>query len=145
MIRIRDGSLWTATAYGIVIFGKDGRREFVSRIDGEVLNDVTGLVEDDDGKIWISSGSSFDGAYCFDGIRWRHYDVSDDPDGVQFHKIRKDREGRLWFLGLGKITPLQGAKEPGAFVYEKGVFTHWGREWGLSGSNVYSFDERVDG
>jgi hypothetical protein len=117
IILTKDGSLWTATADGLVIFRKDGRRDLVGKIDGENLNEVTGLVEDDGGDIWISSGSSFDGAYRFDGTGWRHYDISDDPEGVQFHKIRKDRQGRLWFLGLGKTTPLQGAREPGAFVY----------------------------
>jgi PAS domain S-box-containing protein len=145
MVRSKDGSLWTATAGGLVIFRNDGRRDFVGQIDDEALNEVTGIAEDDDGKIWISSGASFDGTYCFDGSRWKHYAVSDDPEGVQFHKIRKDRQGRLWFLGLGKNTPLQGAKEPGAFVYERGVFTQWAKEKGLTGINVYSFAESPDG
>src|ERR1041384_7944850 len=145
ILQTRNGDLWTATAYGLVIFKKDGRKENIESIGGKLLTEVTGLIEDDDGNIWISGGASFTGAYRLDSQGWRHFPVSDDPAGVHFHKIRRDRHGRLWFLGLSESNPLPGATEPGAFVYENGTFTHWGVDKGLVSGHVYAFDEGPDG
>ncbi len=145
ILRTSNGDLWAATAYGLMIFRKDGRKESVEKIDNKLLTEVTGLIEDDDGNIWISGGASFTGAYRLDAHGWHHFPVSDDPAGVHFHKIRKDRHGRLWFLGLSESSPLPGATEPGAYLYENGKFTHYGVDSGLASGHVYAFDEGLDG
>ncbi len=145
LIKTRDGSLWVGTSDGLEIYHPDHSVEMVTRIDSTSLYVVTGLLEDRSGNVWISSGSSFTGTFCWDGNRWTHYNVSTDREGIYIHKIRQDRHGRLWFLGMSKVSPTVVRKEPGAYLYAKGKFFAWGVEEGLLSGRVYAFAEAGDG
>ncbi|HUN65062.1 MAG TPA: ATP-binding protein [Bacteroidota bacterium] len=145
IIKTRTGDLWIATSGGLEIEHPDHSVEDVNRIGSVPLYVVTGLSEDESGGIWISSGLSFTGAYRWDGTAWTHFDVSGDEGGVHIHKIRRDRHGRLWFLGIGEISPSVTKKEPGAYLYTGHKFYKWGMESGLPAGRVYGFGEAPDG
>jgi len=108
---------------------------------GTRLGTVTGLVEDREGQIWLSSGSGFTGAFRWDGRRWERFAAAQGL-GALIHRIVRDRQGRLWFLGL---SPREaGEPGPGAFLYSGGRFERWGRERGLPSGQVYAFAQGPD-
>ena len=145
IIKTGDGSLWFATSDGIEIRHPDNSLESITHIGAMPLYVVTGLIQDRNGNIWISSGSSFTGSYRWDGHRWDHFDVTDDEGGIHIHKIRQDNFGRLWFLGIGKVSPSVLQKEPGAYLFTGGKFMRWGEEEGLINGRVYAFAQGKDG
>lgn len=144
ILQTTKGDLWIGSANGVEIRKKDGSTETIHQIQQTLLYSVTGLAEDNDGNIWISSGGSFEGAFRWDGHEWTHIPITDDSDGVMIHKIKKDRNGRLWFLGLSKKQGTSGINQPGAFVLDHGKFTHWGISEGLINGRVYAFAEGED-
>lgn len=143
----RDSVLWLATSYGIEIHYPDGSVKIINEINGTLLDMVTGLSEDMNGNIWISSGGSFAGAYKWDGKHWIWYGNGTPLAYKKVHKIRKDRRGRLWFLSLWQHKSLiDSVSSLGADVYDDGKFVeHWGVEEGLANKQVYSFAEGIDG
>jgi PAS domain S-box-containing protein len=148
IIKARDGSLWFATSNGLDIHRPDGTSESITSIRGEALFVVTGLVEDNDNCIWISSGSSFEGAYRWNGRRWDRFGLGTPLQGNKIHKIRKDSRGRLWFLAIWPSSPAvpESLATLGAYVYEKGkLVQHWAVDDGLLDNQVYSFAESEDG
>jgi PAS domain S-box-containing protein len=145
IVLARDGSLWNATSDGLEIRFADGRYKYVDQIDTTHLYSLTGLCEDSEGNMWISSGSAFSGAFRWDGRQWKRFAIGDDPENVAIHKIRKDRDGNLWFLGIGLTPRLLAKGQPGAFVYRHGSFVRWGEAEGLLHGRVYSFAEGTDG
>jgi len=136
----KDGSTLLATAGGLEIRHPDGTSKIVESIDGRRIAGLTGVCEDDDGNIWISSGGVFEGAYRWNGSQWKHFGREEGLDAPRIHKIKKDLEGRLWFLGLG----IGNAADPGAFEYKNGKFTRWSPSEGLPNGRVYSFVETRD-
>jgi PAS domain S-box-containing protein len=137
----RGGSFFLASAGGVEIC-RPGEEPTI--IPGGPKQ-VTGLAEDSAGNIWASSGAAFDGVYRWDGARWTHYPVYSDPNGARFHKIRKDRSGKLWFLGMHIQKPFGQSDGPGAFQLENGKFIRWGVPEGLLSGRVYAFEEGPDG
>jgi PAS domain S-box-containing protein len=142
LIKARDGRLWAATGRGIDIYSGNKLVESITAIGGVQLKTVTGLIEDNDSNIWISSGSTFQGVFRWDGLKWTHFDLEYPHDGVYIHKIRKDRRGRLWFLGIGPFYVY--GRQPGAFLYAGGKFQAWGKDQGLMSGRVYAFAESED-
>ncbi|MDQ7054266.1 MAG: histidine kinase dimerization/phosphoacceptor domain -containing protein [candidate division KSB1 bacterium] len=141
-----DGSLWLATSAGVLVRKPDSTVIFFDEIDGRKIYTVTGLAEDTDGHIWISSGLAFQGAYRWDGRQWRYFGTEDGLEAGHIHKIVRDRRGRLWFLGLTTAGSAPDSWEgPGAFVYERGQFEQWSTLKGLPHNRVYSFVESPDG
>ncbi len=144
ILKAQDGSLWLASSYGIGTQRIDGKMSYFSSLNGTSIYGATALAEDDSGRIWVGSGGSFSGAFRWDGKQWKHFAISDTEE-VFVHKIRKDRKGRLWFLGLGKNFSETYTHQPGAYVYSNNSFTRWGKEEGLLSGRVYSFVESDDG
>ena len=145
ILQTRNGDLWVGTADGVDIYRKGGTTDHIARIGATQLYTVTGLAEDREGNIWITSGATFDGAYRWNGREWKHFNISGDPEGARFHKIRKDRDGRLWFLGISRHYGYREAKEIGAYVQSGDRFVRWGEEEGLTNGRVYSFTQSSDG
>jgi PAS domain S-box-containing protein len=147
IISARDGSVWVATSGGILRYKSDGSIEKSETIEGRPLKVVTGIIEDNKGDIWISSGQSFDGAYKWDGTRWTHYGVKEGLDAGNVHKIRKDHKGRLWFLGLYRkdFHERNVDQEPGVFTLEGKIFSHWSKDHALPTARYYAFAEGTDG
>ncbi len=145
ILRTRDGSTWLATGNGVGVRNASGETTWTQNVLGTELGLVTGLAEDENGHVWISSGSGFEGAFRFDGERWRHYGPDQGLDAPQVHRIRKDRTGRLWFLGIGASQGREPRREPGAFAYDGRTFERWSTEEGLLAGRVYDFAEAGDG
>lgn len=147
IIRTKDGSIWIATGNGIVIRKPNGTNQTVENIYHTKLGTLTGLIEDKKGHVWISSGLSFEGAFRWDGHRWKYFGPKDGLDCGYIHKIKKDKKGNLWFLGISRKNFRYNNidNDPGAYIYENGKFFHWGTKHGLINGRVYSFAEGLDG
>jgi signal transduction histidine kinase/ligand-binding sensor domain-containing protein len=148
--RISDGSIWIGTLDGIEIHKPDGRVAHLGEILGTPLGTVTSVAEDRMHHIWVGSGASFEGAFRWDGRSWRHFGPVDGLRADRIHKIRLDRKGRPWFLGLAK--DYSGPLQPGAFLYDQGKFisvpvrdTMKPDRDGLVNGRVYCFAEGKDG
>ncbi len=140
----RDGAdLWVATGNGIEIHKGDGSIEWIDTIMNTRLGTVTGLAADSSGNMWVSSGAQFQGAFRWDGNRWRHFGYTEGLNAPRIHKIVTDREGRTWFLGIPDYE--LGGEGPGAFVYTDGRFEQWSTAQGLPSGRVYSFAQGPDG
>jgi len=145
IIRARDGSFWLGSANGVVILQPNGKKKTISTLLGTKLIDITGVTEDKKGNIWISSGSSFNGTFRWDGSSWKYFRVDDRFQWLRFHKIRKDKSGNLWFLGLSRETMGIMSNAPGAFIYDYNQFKLWGKDEGLPSCHVYAFAEGTGG
>jgi ligand-binding sensor domain-containing protein len=135
----KDGSLWIGTEDGVEIRSKDGISRFYSVINDIPLRVVTAINQDQKGHVWIGSGASFTGTFRWDGKEWRHFKLIQGLDPPYVHKIRKDKNGPLWFLGLGR--DFNEKRQPGAFQLKNGIFIHWGSKSGLIDGRVYDFEE----
>ncbi|MBI3189993.1 MAG: PAS domain S-box protein, partial [Ignavibacteriales bacterium] len=147
----RDGTLWLGTGDGVEIHiydtvGKrDGTIQWISEIEGKHLYGVTGVAEDTSGNIWISSGTTFSGAYRWDGKRWLHFDIGEHPEENRFHKIRKSVDGSLWFLGLASRGTTAGVEQPGVYQYINEQFIPFGDSENVYRNRMYAFAEGPDG
>jgi len=139
-----DGSVWTGTGDGLVIHRPDREQPTsIREVLGTPLGAVTGVAEDGQGFVWVTSGSSFAGAFRFDGRAWRHFGAAEGLAALYVHRVRIDRAGHPWFLGLGPASDPTGG--PGAFVLRDGRFERWGEPEGLQSGRVYDFAEEEDG
>ena len=145
--RTNDGTIWVGHGMGIELHRSDGTSGVIDEINGERISIVTGIAQDRDGDVWISSGGGFEGAYRWNGTQWRHFGLKDGLAARYIHRIAIDRKGRPWFLGLTgyetKSHDQMGG--PGAFVYDQGRFTRWGKDEGLLPGRVYAFEEGNNG
>jgi signal transduction histidine kinase/ligand-binding sensor domain-containing protein len=147
ILRTHDGSIWIGREEGIEIHWPNGRVEEIDRVLGTPLRVITGLAEDVGGHVWVSSGSAFEGAFRYDGRAWRHVGAREGLGPGRFHRITRDRQGRLWFLGISPGLPHElppPRNEPGAFVYAGGRFSHWGTAKGLPNARVYTVAQTAD-
>lgn len=145
ILRTRKGELWIGTADGIDIYRTNGRVDHISKVGNTTLFTITGLAEDADGGVWISSGAAFDGAFRWkDGV-WKYFSVTKPPNSSRVHKIRNDHYGRLWFLTLSRRYGYRDSVESGAYLYSDGAFQQWGTEQGLLNGRVYGFCHTLDG
>ncbi|MBI5215073.1 MAG: PAS domain S-box protein [Ignavibacteriae bacterium] len=141
----RDGTLWLGTGDGVEIHRNDSTVEWISEIEGKHLYGVTGLAQDVFGNIWISSGTTFSGAYRWDGTRWQHFDIGEHPEENRFHKIRTSFDGTLWFLGLASRGTASGIVQPGVFRFMNDEFISFGDSTNVYRNRVYAFAEGHDG
>ena len=145
ILNAKNGDLWLGTSDGVKVYKAGGGEKFYDRIGSTRLHAITGLAQDRDGNIWISSGSALGGAFRWDGNKWDHANITPDSSGIRIHRISKDREGNLWFLGLTRGAPGVDPTPPGAYVLKDGRFEPWGVREGLLNGRVYSFAEGSDG
>jgi PAS domain S-box-containing protein len=141
IIRSIDGTLWLATADGVEKHFLDGSSEIITHINNKPLYEVTAISEDKQGRIWIGSGSGFDGTYCWDGSVWKYEPIDANIKWLKIHRIKKDRKGNLWFLGLSQSTNRPYDHGPGAFRFDGKKFIRWSVSDGLVSGRVYAFCE----
>ncbi len=141
ILHTSTGDIWLGTNQGIAIRRVDGSVERITSIGNQSLAVITGLAQDRDGAIWVTSGRDYPGAFRWDGRRWRQYGAAQGLTADRVHRVKSDSQGRLWFLGLG----LTGSPEPGAFVFDGTRFERWGTSEGLLNGRVYEFAEGRDG
>lgn len=140
-----DGSVWIASAGGIER-RVDGQLAEVSQPDGESHHEVTGIGESADGRIWISSGSTFAGLYVWDGARWDHEAV--DAVGLSLgliHKVRRDARDHLWFVSLASSLGNNLTYSGGVHRLADGRIEFWEPVRQLGDVRVYDILEARDG
>ncbi|GEM_PF-1086842 len=145
IIHTRDSSLWVASSDGVEVYRRDGSYRHTTIIQNIPLYGVNGLAEDAEGNVWITSGSTFPGAFRWDGNHWTHFRLVHDTSKVYIHKIRKDRHGNLWFLGIGISDPRFHQLQPGVFLLLSGRFISITTKDGLINNRVYDMVESNDG
>jgi PAS domain S-box-containing protein len=147
ILRRRDGSLWIGTSDGIQVHTPDGESRMITSAAGYPLRVITGLAEDADGALWVSSGFAFTGVLRLDGRSWRHFGAADGLAERPYHRIVADRSRCLWFLGLETGAQADTDHPPGPAVFRRAgsVFTVWGGDQGPLRRNVYGFCDAPDG
>lgn len=141
-----NGDLWAGTLAGVSIYHPNGTVTHIDSVLGNSIASVTGIAEDRDGGVWITSGGGFQGAYRWHHNTWRYYGQDDGLLASHYHRIIPDRQGRLWFLGLADVISGAGLdQEQGAFVYDGQGLAQWGPNKGLIHGRVYAFSEASDG
>jgi len=147
ILKSSNGDIWIGNGNGLEIRSSTGKISTITSINNEQLGLVTGIAEDKWGNIWISSGSSFVGAFKWDGKSWKHYGYSEGLKSPRVHKIRNDKNGNLWFLGLAKSGDSHDSlrNDPGAFLFNGNSFQQISSNEGLLHNRVYSFVESRDG
>ncbi len=131
-----DGSIWIGNMDGLEIHKRNGQKEFLSSIGGLPLGLVTGINQDNEGHIWICAGGGAKGFFKWDGKKWSHYFA----ETINYHKIRKDQKGNLWFLGLGVKS-----SDPGGYYLKDSHFYRIDSMFSLPSNRIYSFAESEKG
>lgn len=146
IVRRRNGELWLGTADGLLIEDNAGATRSITSINGAPIPDITGVAEDATGAMWISSGSAFEGVFRLDGNgKWTHVSIGDAAEGNRFHRIKRDNEGNLWFLGIPASSNREKSNGPGVYRYDYKTFHHLGTKEGLISGYVYAFAAGPDG
>ena len=146
LLPAKDGRLLIGTADGLITFGANGAREDRRQIGNQPLGLVTGLVQSDDGDIWLSSGANFTGAYRLSqsgnsvGTPKRYGPAEGLPD-VNFHQLHVDPGGTLWALATGGGKAKENS---GPYVWSGQRFQKWEHSDGLIDSHVYSVARAED-
>ncbi|MFQ5504922.1 MAG: ATP-binding protein [Planctomycetota bacterium] len=138
-----SGELWTGTSVGIEVRRPDGTSQRITEVAGVRVSVVTGLVQDGNGNVWVSSGSGFTGAFRWDGRTWHRQSGIED---CYIHRIRIDRKGRPWFCVLSDDPSDPEADGPGAYLQQQdGRVALPGAQRLLPRTRVYDFGEGPDG
>ena len=103
------------------------RFERISAEDGLSKNNVTALLQDKTGFIWIGT---FDGLNRYDGYEYNIYRQTDEPGSISHNYIislAEDKEGNIWIGtiggGVNKFDPhtetfVHYKHEPGNPTYQ---------------------------
>ncbi|MDQ1266254.1 MAG: hypothetical protein QG635_1406, partial [Bacteroidota bacterium] len=142
IIKTADDSYWIATDGGLLIKYANGSEKLIDKIENYTLRGLTGLACDDSGRIWISSGGVFGGAFCLENGKWRRYGSKEGLTDAPIHKIRIDSQHNLWFLTLSLETLSMGN---GAFELKNGKFYRYDKSTGIISDRVYDFTEGAEG
>ena len=86
ILEARDGSIWIASCDGVEIHAPDGTVERLTQILERSIRDTTGVAQDQEGDVWLTSGWGYEGAFRFDGARWSYYGPEQDLPGCR-HKV----------------------------------------------------------
>ena len=140
-----NGDTWLGTDGGVEVRHADGSVSWLEEALGRDLRIVTGLAEDPEGGIWISSGAYWDGALRFVQGQWQFYGAEEGLDSHRIHRIHRDPEGRLWFLGLSTATGASRNSPAAIVTYHEGRFAPFPLEGPLATGRVHSFAQGTDG
>jgi signal transduction histidine kinase/CheY-like chemotaxis protein/HPt (histidine-containing phosphotransfer) domain-containing protein/streptogramin lyase len=140
-----DGDVWLGTDGGVEVRHPDGSVSWYDQAVGRDLRIVTGLAEDPEGGIWVSSGAYWEGAFRFYEGGWRFYGSEDGLQSNRIHRIYRDGDGRLWFLGLSKPSGSTRHQSAVITTYHAGRFEVFELEQRLGGQRIHSFAQGSDG
>lgn len=144
-----DGTIWVGSEEGFFRI-RERRVEPVPERGfppGLTLRAITSAIEDHRKKIWVSSGSTFQGVAELDPRdgRWAYISGSGEFANFRIHRIRTDRNGNLWLCSIG---PYRGeGEEFGAIRYDalSRIASTIGPAAGLVHGRVYDVYHASDG
>ncbi|MFT7462962.1 MAG: signal transduction histidine kinase [Pseudohongiellaceae bacterium] len=95
------GGVWVGTHEGVARFdGKSFVDVYLEAGElGMPLEQITAVHEDNEGQLWVGSGSGFHGLLRFDGEQW-HREHLDSVRGYGVHSMHTDANGELWLTML---------------------------------------------
>jgi len=110
--------------------------------DGLVQSQITSVVQDADGNIWLATFGG--GAAKFDGQNFKTYNVKDGLASNDVREIMQDSNGNLWFgcrNGISKfiVNPNPAKKEIA------GQFRSYTTEDGLVDKRILTFFQNSKG
>jgi PAS domain S-box-containing protein len=144
LLQARDGTVWIANGAGAERVRLEPGRGVLTRLASYPLGLSTGVAEDEEGNIWISSGLAYGGAWRWDGKSWRRFGRAQGLTDNRIHRINRDRRGRLWFTAMdGRWGDRP--EEAGVYLLNKAGFERWDRGKGLLSNQVYSVAGTADG
>ncbi|HEX5011012.1 MAG TPA: ATP-binding protein [Planctomycetota bacterium] len=119
------GGYWIGTDTGIVHFDGETFGEPKRDANDWPLTEVTGLCEDAEGALWVSSGSGFKGVWRLQDGHWTRYKGSDDFGDYFFvHSIRRCGD-EMWFTEVGDQLDAERAQFGGLVRWKNGKFTRF--------------------
>ena len=98
----REGRLWVGTHRGLLQIGAEGRRRWYTEGDGLAGNDVNGLYQSRDGRIWAGGA----GLSEFDGKRFLAHSKDQGILSLRRRGISEDRDGNLWLVAAAGAMKL---------------------------------------
>lgn len=140
-----NGDVWIGTDGGIEIRHVDGSVSWHDEALGRSLRIITGLAEDAQGGIWVSSGAYWEGAFRYHAGSWRFYGADQGLNANRIHRIHKDRDGRLWFLGLSRSTGAHRTAAAAIATWFEGEFADVDIPEPFGHTRVHSFARSADG
>lgn len=138
----RSGDVWIATHGALGRMDESGRVEWTREILGVDVSVTTGLAEDSEGGIWVTSGATFQGAFRFHQGRWHRYGPAEGGPPGNVHQVFLGEAGALWFASLGDGS---GGGSAGAYRLADGTLERWMDERGWLEGRAYSIKEAPDG
>ncbi|MFA6470045.1 MAG: histidine kinase [Bacteroidota bacterium] len=138
IFKSNNGDIWIGNIDGIEVRQKNGNTFYIREIGGVKLGLVTGINQDENGNIWISSGAEFKGVFEWNGSKWTHHLFKNKL--INYHKIRKDKIGRLWFLGLGLKSD-----DPAGYILQDRKIVQIDSLYKISTNRLYSFSQSING
>lgn len=114
--------------------------------DGLPSNNVYGMLEDDDGFLWIYTEK---GISKFDGYEFKNYSIEDGLPANDIFLMRKNSDGRIWMLGPEGSTGY--IEKDSIFKMDLGIQSHtvfqkieqnlyyWSSQkiWSIEGNNIH--------
>ena len=144
LVEARDGTVWMANASGAEQVRLEPDQGALTRLAMHQLGQSTGVAEDAEGNIWVSSGLAYGGAWRWDGRAWKRFGLAEGLTGNRIHRINRDRLGRLWFAALDGLG-RDRAEDAGAYLLTSRGFEHWDEKRGLLSKRVFSVASAADG
>lgn len=141
----RAGGIWVATDAGVLRFD-DGRvLEVFTDALGTSLREVTTVLEDETGDLWVGSGSRFHGVLRLHDGAWTHESEAFGPHCV--HAIRAGPDGALFFALLSDVTARFQRAGGGIVRMHRGIARRFDLADGLPSDRCYDIafgpDHRV--
>ena len=145
ILETANGDVWLGTDGGVEVRHRDGRISWFDEVLGQPLRIVTALGEDNEGGVWVGSGAYWAGAFRYHEGQWRFYGADEGMEASRIHRIHRDREGRLYFLGLSGAAGSTRRQEAVVATYYRGHLGRFEVEPRLATERLHSMAQTPDG
>jgi ligand-binding sensor domain-containing protein len=123
----KSGTIWVGTHGGVYQYNSSadstGRQSFSMFSPFPKMN-VTGIMEDKNGKIWIATSDK--GVFCYDGKTLTNTDEKERLGDNYAGGLAQDRAGNMWFVMKNGICKYDGK-----------IFTEYTAKDGLGGTEFW--------